>query len=221
MAEYYLDVLSSARNYQASILGLLRRWMEGPDILDFGAGHGDYALQMHKLGFRVDVLEPDTDCQAVLASRHLNRVERPEDCRYNAIYSLNVFEHIPDDRQALRRCFAALKSGGRLFLYVPAHEEIWTALDDAVGHQRRYTQDALRSLLTNGGFRVVSSGEHDCAGYWVSRWLARNQGKPVPVTPMRVMIFDRMVFPLGPLIRWVYPGSPGKNVWIVGEKLDV
>ncbi len=218
MAEYYLDALTSARNYQASILSLLRRAVASSDVLDFGAGHGDYALQMRNLGFHVDVFEPDPESQKVLDARCLHRVDDPGKSRYGAIYSLNVFEHIPDDKAALSRCFEALKPGGHLFVYVPAHEEIWTALDNAVGHQRRYTQDTLRRLLTDGGFRVVSSGEHDHAGYWVSRWLARNREKPVPVTSVRVWVFDRMVFPFGALIRWFYPRSYGKNVWIIGEK---
>ena len=227
MAEYYLDALTAAKNYQSSILRLITRnlpfeharWKS--PVLDFGAGHGDYALHMGKRGYDVQVLEPDPACQGELKKRGLSTLSVMAPGAYRAIYSLNVFEHIEDDAEALQRCYRALLPGGRLFLYVPAHEEIWTALDDAVGHRRRYTQGGLRKLLTDGGFRVLGSGEHDYAGYWVSRWFARDRGKPVRVTTARVLIFDRVVFPLGPLIRWIYPGSPGKNVWIVGEKIDV
>src|SRR5205814_10059282 len=72
----------------------------------------------------------------------------------DAVLSSNVLEHLPDDVGCLRRLHQALRPGGALAVYVPACGGPFGRLDEAVGHQRRYSRSLLRSRLEEAGFVV-------------------------------------------------------------------
>ena len=48
-------------------------------------------------------------------------------------------------------------AGATILLSVPLHPNHWTAFDDFVGHERRYTPDRLRANLAEQGFVVRQS----------------------------------------------------------------
>lgn len=74
--------------------------------------------------------------------------------RLDTIVCAHVLEHIPDDEAALRHMQALLPAGGTLILLVPMYRWLWGALDEATGHQRRYTWSELAVLLDRTGFVV-------------------------------------------------------------------
>jgi SAM-dependent methyltransferase len=78
---------------------------------------------------------------------------RPGSC--DAVVSLDLIEHVPDDTLALREMFAALRPGGTLIVTVPAYQFLWSSHDDAVGHVRRYTKGGLLRVARDAGFEVV------------------------------------------------------------------
>ena len=75
---------------------------------------------------------------------------------FDTVVCLNVLEHIEDDLFALRQMRDALTIGGRLALLVPAHQFLYGAFDEAVGHFRRYSKMALRTALLEAGFTLQS-----------------------------------------------------------------
>jgi hypothetical protein len=48
-----------------------------------------------------------------------------------------------------------LAPGGRLVINVPAHQWLWSAADESLGHVRRYNRKLLRGQLAAVGFRPV------------------------------------------------------------------
>lgn len=73
---------------------------------------------------------------------------------FDTILCVHVLEHVSDDETALRHMRALLPQGGRLILLVPVIKWIWGTLDEATGHQRRYTWPELRRLLERTGFAI-------------------------------------------------------------------
>lgn len=231
-----LEAMSAARNYQRSMadlavreLGLAVGSPEAGVLLDFGAGRGDYAraLQNHT-GMRVVGLEPD-ECQHVHYPAGVPVVSQLEQLRDapSAVYSLNVLEHIVDDVAALKSLAARCEPGARLFLLVPAHPELWTAMDSRVGHQRRYTPETLRNCVTQAGLEVLREGWFDRTGYWATRlyqWLGLvhswgDRGSSASQTAGRisrtqVQLFDVVYRLLEPLLP---PRAPGKNCWVLAQ----
>ncbi|OGW77793.1 MAG: hypothetical protein A2Z83_04265 [Omnitrophica bacterium GWA2_52_8] len=90
---------------------------------------------------------------------------RTEDNLYDAVLCLHVFEHIQDDRKAMRELFRVLKPGGWAILQVPIFGEITLEIPavttseertEAYGHPKHLRQYGLDYLdrLEEAGFKV-------------------------------------------------------------------
>lgn len=75
---------------------------------------------------------------------------------FDTVVCLNVLEHIQDDLFALRQMGEALKPNGHLVILVPAHQVLYGAFDEAVGHFLRYGKRQLRQRLVMADFQVES-----------------------------------------------------------------
>ena len=63
--------------------------------------------------------------------------------QFDFVLAQNVLEHIEDDGGAATEVAGTLRPGGRFGVLVPAHPRLYSALDTAYGHHRRYTRDHL------------------------------------------------------------------------------
>jgi len=66
----------------------------------------------------------------------------------------DVLEHLDDDRGTLAWLGSVLEPGGILVLTVPALPWLYSDLDAAAGHRRRYGRRELRQKLEAAGFEV-------------------------------------------------------------------
>ena len=68
---------------------------------------------------------------------------------------ISVLEHVKDDRQLLRNANEVLRpQHGLLYLYVPAHQWLYSSLDVGLEHHRRYSRQGLTELAESAGFDV-------------------------------------------------------------------
>ena len=70
---------------------------------------------------------------------------------YDAVFLLDVLEHIDDDLAFLRAALRHLRSGGLVVVNVPASMLFFSDYDRAVGHLRRYSAASLTTLLRQSG----------------------------------------------------------------------
>ncbi len=73
---------------------------------------------------------------------------------FHTVVCSEVLEHIPDHEAALTVLAECLRPGGRLFMTVPMRADLWTQVDDAVGHQRRYERAELAGMCEARGLSV-------------------------------------------------------------------
>ncbi len=73
---------------------------------------------------------------------------------YDLITVFDVVEHIEGDVQFLRELQQLLKPGGHLLITVPAYQFLWSELDVAVSHVRRYTRGRITRALRTAGYSV-------------------------------------------------------------------
>jgi len=167
------------------IAAAVRRYpaANGP-LFDVGAGNGYVARALEQAGFPTIAIEPRPAGAANAVSRHVSHVVRgslPSSAfRHGTAGGIGLFdvvEHVEDDRAFLSSMRPYLKSGGRVYLTVPAFPWLWSSNDDRAGHFRRYTLATLREALAASGFRV------DFATYFFS-WL------PLPVLLFRTLRRD-------------------------------
>src|SRR5678809_1721825 len=74
---------------------------------------------------------------------------------FDTAICLNVIEHIRDDVQAFRNLSAVLTPGGRAIILVPNVPFLYSPLDAAVGHYRRYTRRLLAERGRRAGFCLL------------------------------------------------------------------
>lgn len=75
---------------------------------------------------------------------------------FDSVICLNVLEHVSEEEQALQNIRNALAPGGRAIILVPRGQWLFSSLDRALGHVKRYTRRDLQEAMENAGFRVIS-----------------------------------------------------------------
>jgi SAM-dependent methyltransferase len=142
----------------AKIIG--RFTPKGP-ILDVGGGYGFVSWGLTQAGHAAIVLEPRTDACAVVSERGLPviqgdfRAARARSGALDAVALFDVIEHIKDDGEVLRDIRDSLSDEGYLYLTVPSYPLLWSNVDVAAGHHRRYTPTTMSRLLASCGFQAV------------------------------------------------------------------
>jgi predicted SAM-dependent methyltransferase len=214
-------------NYNAWIVKQFVRYFRSSDtagkaVLDFGAGIGTLSVIFERdSGVRPLAVEVDTNQQVALRNRNIETyssladLSRPMDF----IYSSNVLEHIADDVAALAALWDTLVVGGKIAIFVPAFESIWTTNDDHVGHHRRYTMTSLKEKLVAAGFEVESIKYCDSLGFLLAflyKFIGDASGEPSGTS---LKIFDRAVFPVSLVVDRMTSRLFGKNVLALARRL--
>lgn len=217
-----LEAMTSAKNYNEALVALITSQEPDPSskILDFGAGFGTYADMLRERGYNPDCLEVDDGlCHALSGKgyRVAKDAAELEPRSYSLIYTLNVFEHIENDVETFRRLSALLAPAGRLLIYVPASQVLYSAFDRLVGHYRRYSRSTLSILADEAGLDVIELRYCDPLG-WPTALLFKYAGsKDGKITSRSVAAYDRLIFPSSRRLESVFGQVIGKNVLMVAE----
>lgn len=138
------------------------------DILEIGCSGGPLLQKLRADGYAnltgIDISE---EAIALCARRGVSNVSvmdaqhlKYPDASFDIITASDVLEHLADAPTALREWHRALRSGGKLFVFVPAFMFLWSEHDVANQHQHRYRATELKIALENAGFTV------ERRGYW-------------------------------------------------------
>jgi SAM-dependent methyltransferase len=153
---------------------LVRRFSRGlspdrsADVVDIGCASGQLVDELTSDGFR-NPAGLDLSSAAVEAchDRGLVGVSQgdavappfpPES--FDLLIASDVLEHLANDRLALENWLRLLRPGGRLIVFVPAFQWLWSQHDVRNHHHRRYTRGQLLAALNAAGWSIERSG------YW-------------------------------------------------------
>ncbi len=162
-----LDALAYLDHYNSWLIDKIRPFL-GQRILEVGSGIGNMAAYLldRELIVTSDIMPEYREALAKrfadnsnvhVTSFSLDTGDGKEDvARHNidTIVSVNVLEHIADDRGAIGHMAALLPKGGRLVILVPAIPALFGTLDVYLHHYRRYRKKELRALFEETGFAV-------------------------------------------------------------------
>lgn len=215
-----LELLQEAENYNQYLLDELESFSTpGATLLDFGAGIGLFSSGMRRLGRDVACLEVDAKQRERLSADGFPVISQlPPTAEFSQVFSLNVLEHIEDDLATLKDIRACLKPGGRIFLYVPAMQILYSSFDKKVGHFRRYSRKDLEHKLRSAGFVIERLEFVDSLGFLaalVYRLLDRGDAS---MSAVSLKLFDRLVFPLSRFLDAVFKHVAGKNLLAIARK---
>ena len=222
----FLEAMRSAPRYADAVYALIRDAAppsaEGP-ILDFGAGDGMFVERFLADGIAVECVEPDAANRTALQTKGAAvaaDISEAEAERYAFIYTINVLEHLHDLGHYLGEIHRVLRSQGRLFVFVPAFEVLWTSLDDEVAHVRRFTRKSLTQWLTAAGFAIEQTRYFDSAGFPAALTIRLIEKIGLfRYSPRSVGLYDKAFLPLSLVGDRALSGLVGKNVIAVARKL--
>ena len=138
----------------------LARVPTGGVALDVGAAAGGNTQVLQSLGWRALALEYSETGALVARSRGVP-VARADAHALpvrggvaGVAIAFDVIEHLDDDTAGARELHRVLRPGGLCLIAVPADPALWSAHDEAVGHRRRYTREALSAVVTGAGLVI-------------------------------------------------------------------
>lgn len=194
------------------------------NIIDFGAGMGTLSVIFRdKFQINPICIEIDDANISCLVDRKLDYFKKLEFApkKSDAIFSSNVLEHIEDDIGVLDSMKNNLKEGGRIYLYLPAKMMLWSQLDEAVGHYRRYEVRELKEKCERAGMKVIKIHYSDSVGFFASLFMkvvGYNSAGGIG-SPKSLQFYDRCLFPISKILdRCGMKYLFGKNIILIAEK---
>ncbi|HTQ05957.1 MAG TPA: class I SAM-dependent methyltransferase [Polyangiaceae bacterium] len=223
-----LELFAEAKNWKAYFSRSLARWVQG-DVLEVGAGIGTNTHELYDARVRSWLcLEPDAALaeQAKVAVADLPNATVTVGTtvsaaaslgHYDSVLYIDVLEHIEDDRGELARAATLLRDGGYLVVLCPAHQALYSELDRAVGHFRRYNAETL-SACGPSGLALEKVFYLDAVGMLASfanRALLKS-GQP---SLGQIKVWDRLMIPLSRVIDACVGRRLGKSVIAVWRRV--
>jgi SAM-dependent methyltransferase len=232
-----LESMAAAVNYRRWILGQLEPFL-GRRIVEVGSGTGSFSeLLLHRNPLSLLALEPSSnlypllvekvsamDSAGIVQAMQSTLTEAASQLSSNvapdSILYINVLEHIEDDQGELRVAHSTLASGGRILIFVPAHQWLMGRFDLRVGHFRRYTRRSLIPIVEAAGFTIRFSAYFDILGI-VTWWLKYRLFQSDQMEAGWVSIYDRWGVPVSRIVDSITNYQIGKNLIVIGEKRGV
>ncbi len=153
------------RSRYATLLRLMGRHGAAGRFLEVGAGNGAFLPILHARFPWLEISAHDGSKVALETLRGRPEVAEAYDGdlgsgldlgrAFDVIVCSEVLEHIEDHAAALDAIVRHLRPGGRLYLSVPLRRSLWTQVDDAVGHVRRYDRGELAGMCRGQGLQIL------------------------------------------------------------------
>lgn len=220
-----LESMSQAVWYNRWTLGKFSKYLNG-QILEIGCGIGNFTKFLTKRGSLTTI---DINQSYLKEAKHtaeglveigFGDIEKGKyffkTRKFNTIVCINVLEHIKNDEQALKNIYKLLEPGGRLILLVPAHAFLYNAIDQSIGHFRRYEKDELINILLQNGFEVNKTRKLNligALGWYISGKLFREK----EVNESKIIIFN-LISPIFLLLENIFEPPVGTSILVIAQK---
>ena len=220
--------MSKAKNYFAWQHRLIHKEL-GSRVLEVGCGVGNFTRTLldREAVIAVDV---QPECIERLKLRYpghdnlhafLCNVLSPEFRELASFHPdssviVNVLEHVEDDVAALKAVASVLTPGGVIVLLVPAFQALYGPIDKNLGHHRRYSRGAIRSLAERTGLRIRKLHYMNSIGFfgwWINAHILKREAQ----SERQIAIFDRYLVPPMSAMEHLIPPPFGQSLLAVLE----
>ena len=224
--------MQGAAGYYDWLAAALRP-MAGKRILEVGPGFGDMAERLGAAAECYVGLDNSEEVVAHLRERFKGRAQFEftldkklgaaalpalKERRFDTVAALNLLEHLPDERPALK-LWAEACPGARLLAFAPALPFLFGSLDEQAGHFRRYTCRTMRGILESAGVEVESVRYFNAVGalgWFVSARVLRHEIGSSKTAGL-VRFYDRFALPLARLTDPLLSLFWGQSVLALGR----
>lgn len=145
-------------------LNLINSFGEKGNILDIGAGTGDFLVMANKSGWQTTGIEPSEKAKSIAIKKGVPFAGNTSDLAENSfdvITMWHVLEHVPDPKAQIKELKRLLKPNGTIVIAVPNfnsydakfYKEYWAAYD-VPRHLWHYSKTAIRKLFEVEGIEL-------------------------------------------------------------------
>jgi SAM-dependent methyltransferase len=211
--DFWLQNLLKADAFTRWVVDEISPWL-GQRVLEVGCGVGTYTAELAvgsrnivsvdmESGFVEQAIQrvgPLPNVQIICADATQIDIPTPHNEGFDTVILLDVLEHIEHDVDLLVRLRSRVMPGGHLVLKVPAMPSLYSPMDQAIGHWRRYDKNTLRSVIQRAGFEVVNVWPFNAfavPGWWLNGKVLKRRSPPGE----QIDFFNRLVPILCPLDR--------------------
>jgi hypothetical protein len=218
-----LEVIeSNLENYNNFIVSKFFQHSQGVMVVDFGAGIGTLSAIWKSLNPNASIIciELDQNQVRVIKDRGLVAKENFElNIKVDYIFASNVLEHIKDDQSLLSIFYNHLNYSGKIGIYVPANQYLYSHIDKKLEHFRRYSKAELERKVKQAGFKIDECYFVDSIGFFI--WLLVKVFK-IKINNENfklIYIYDKIIWPISKLLdilglRFLI----GKNLLLLASK---
>lgn len=198
--DHFIDVWTREAVLAALRAGGLPR---APRVLDLGCSSGLMTAEILSEWPAAAVIGVDAEADGLAVAHealpgvpfvHASGTDLPiDDCSMDAVVSLNVLEHIPDDTAVLSEIQRVLRPAGTAVVVVPYNPDLFDYYDVHLQHERRYGRHEMADKGASVGLEHVTSA---CLGsvlypaFWTAKKLHRRR-HPDPDPTERQRLVER------------------------------
>ncbi len=205
-------------------LKFIKKYLKG-NVLEIGAGCGSFTRNY--INNNIDSITlTETDHKNVLDLKqnfkNKNRIKILQkkiheiDGNFDVIMYLHVLEHIKDDKKEIELAIKKLNKNGFLIIMVPAHQKIYSNLDKAVGHYRRYEIDYFKKNFIN--LKTIELLYLDSMGYFLYFLNKIFFKKEVYPSKFKILIWDKLFTPITFIVDLILRYKFGKCILAIYKK---
>lgn len=229
-----LDIFSKAKNWKSYYLFLAKKYLSNNEkVLEVGAGIGSITnlfLDNYK-NLDWTAIEPDkknfdklnSRLQKLRSKGHKVIIENitlenlpTYKNKYSTIILADVLEHIEDDFSLLLKLSSMLKSNGKILIFVPAHQLLYSEFDKQIGHFRRYSKKSLINIVPPN-LKINKINYIDSVGFFAS--LANKFFlKSANPSLSQIIFWDTYLVSFSRILDKFLRYSFGKNIFLVISK---
>jgi len=222
---FWLENLKLANRYNGWIFSQILPFL-GQEVLEIGCGNGNFTVLLAQQCLRVVAVDLDQEYVRAAKSRlagkagvkvlHADATQMQWRSSFDTVVMLDVLEHIQDDVQMLRSLSHCLKPQGKLIVKVPALEWLYSPMDEAIGHYRRYNKNTLNKSFRKAGFSNPSMWYFNIAGipgWWLNGKVLNRTQPPAE----QVGLFNSLV-PILSFTESIVKPPVGLSLFVVATK---
>ena len=206
-------------------LKFIKKYLKG-DILEVGAGCGSFtknylnksinSITLTELD-KKNILDLKEKFKANANIKILNKNIEDVSGKFDSIIYLHVLEHIKNDKKEILNATKRLNKNGFLVIMVPAHQKIYSNLDRAVGHFRRYEIEFFNKNFKS--LEKINIKFLDTMGYFLYLFNKFFFKKEVYPSKFKIFIWDKIFTPLTIIVDFIFRYRFGKCILVIYKKL--
>jgi len=199
-------------------------------ILEIGSGIGNISYFFDRDGMDIDLSDIREQYRSYLKKSFEKRAVLDMDIvadgfiemhgdklgTYDAVFALNVVEHIKDDELAIENMIKLLKPGGKIIILVPAYQWLYNGFDVALEHFKRYTKSRLLGIFPTTGAKLIRSWYFNFAG--IFGWFLVGSVMKKKLIPESNMKLYNVLTPIFKIADKVVLNKMGLSVIAVYQK---